>query len=98
MEKYDFSEQDANDMANFLVPILDFVPENRPTAAQCLSHTWFSSGPRILQPSATTEAKDGGMSEKMERDKAEQEALEVGVGNMAIDGTPKPLIESQTIK
>ncbi|KAL3597666.1 hypothetical protein D5086_009303 [Populus alba] len=47
MEKYDFSEQDANDMTDFLVPILDFVPEKRPTAAQCLSHPldhcWSSS-------------------------------------------------------
>nr|POE70050.1 isoform b of serine/threonine-protein kinase spk-1 [Quercus suber] len=32
VEKYDFSEQDAADMTNFLVPILDFVPEMRPTA------------------------------------------------------------------
>ncbi|XP_028788884.1 SRSF protein kinase 1 [Neltuma alba] len=101
IEKYNFSEQDAKDMTNFLIPILDFVPENRPTAAQCLSHTWFSAGPRILQPCSTTvqpEAIEEGMSEETKRDKAEQEAVEVGVGNIAIDGTPKPLKKSQSVK
>ncbi|XP_054814467.1 uncharacterized protein LOC129315003 [Prosopis cineraria] len=100
MEKYNFSEQDAKDMTNFLVHILDFVPENRPTAAQCLTHTWFNAGPRILRPSATTvqpEAIGRGISEEAKRDKAEQEAVEVGVGNIAIDGTPKPLKKSQSV-
>ncbi|KAJ6765748.1 SERINE KINASE-LIKE PROTEIN [Salix purpurea] len=83
MEKYDFSEQDANDMTDFLVPILDFVPEKRPTAAQCLSHPWFTAGPRLLEPSMH-EAKDGNTSEIKE--KAEREAVEAGVGNIVIDG------------
>ncbi|GKV36011.1 hypothetical protein SLEP1_g44196 [Rubroshorea leprosula] len=34
MEKYDFSVQDANDMADFFIPILDFALEMRPTTAQ----------------------------------------------------------------
>lgn len=96
MEKYDFSEQDANNMADFLVPLLDFVPEKRPTAAQCLSHPWISSGPMTLEPSLTTvqpDAMDGEMSEKMKREKAEQEAVEVGMGNIVIDVTVKPLKE-----
>ncbi|KAJ6395541.1 hypothetical protein OIU77_020732 [Salix suchowensis] len=87
MEKYDFSEQDANDMTDFLVPILDFVPEKRPTAAQCLSHPWFTAGPRLLEPSMPSvkhEAKDGNTSEIKE--KAEREAVEAGVGNIVIDG------------
>ncbi|XP_071707244.1 uncharacterized protein [Rutidosis leptorrhynchoides] len=41
-EKYEFGEQDATDLAAFLVPILDFVPEKRPTAAECLSQRWFT--------------------------------------------------------
>ncbi|KAK7324895.1 hypothetical protein VNO77_28815 [Canavalia gladiata] len=101
MEKYDFSEQDASSMADFLLPLLDFVPDKRPTAAQCLSHPWFSAGPRTLEPSLTTEphdAIDREMSEKMQREKAEQEAVEVGMGNMAIDGNPKPLKELQSMK
>ncbi|KAI9080154.1 hypothetical protein K1719_037832 [Acacia pycnantha] len=97
MEKYDFSEQDANDMADFLVPLLDFAPEKRPTAAQCLNHPWISAGPRTLEPSVSTvqsEAADKVMSEKM-KEKAELEAVEVGVRNITIDGSPKALTDSQ---
>ncbi|GLT80812.1 hypothetical protein SLA2020_522300 [Shorea laevis] len=96
MEKYDFSEQDATDLADFLIPILDFVPEKRPTAAQCLNHPWINAGPRLLKPSmAATEPQhtDGSASEKDRREKDEREAMEVGVGNIAIDGVAKPLKE-----
>jgi len=94
MEKYDFSEQDASSMADFLLPLLDFVPEKRPSAAHCLQHPWFSAGPRTLEPSLATvqhAAIDGETSEKMRREKGEQEAVEVGMGNMAIDGNSKQL-------
>ena len=36
-------------MANFLLPILAFDPEKRPTAGQCLHHPWIDPGPRRLQ-------------------------------------------------
>lgn len=88
MEKYDFSEQDANDMADFLVPILDFVPEKRPTAAQCLSHPWISPGPWTLEPSTAIMQSDTineELSEKRKREKAEQELVEVGLRNIAIN-------------
>ncbi|CAL0324191.1 unnamed protein product [Lupinus luteus] len=100
-DKYDFSEQEANDMADFLIPLLDFVPEKRPTAAQCLNHPWFSAGPRTLEPLLTTvqpDAMDAEISEKMKREKAELEAVEVGVENISISGTPKPLKESQPLR
>ncbi|GKU93939.1 hypothetical protein SLEP1_g7490 [Rubroshorea leprosula] len=95
-EKYDFSEQDANDMADFLIPILDFVPEKRPTAAQCLSHPWFRAGPRLLEPlMAATESQrtDGSAYEKERKEKDDREAMEVGIGNIAIDVASKPLKE-----
>ncbi|GLU19263.1 hypothetical protein SLE2022_355240 [Rubroshorea leprosula] len=95
-EKYDFSEQDANDMADFLIPILDFVPEKRPTAAQCLSHPWFRARPRLLEPlTAAAEPRhtDGSTSEKERKEKDDREAMEVGIGNIAIDGASKPLKE-----
>ncbi|XP_061345343.1 uncharacterized protein LOC133291151 isoform X3 [Gastrolobium bilobum] len=101
LEKYDFSEQEANNMADFLVPLLDFVPEKRPTAAQCLNHPWISTVPRTLEPSLTivqSDAIDGEMSEKLKREKVEQEAVEVGMGNMAIDGTSKSPKEFQSVK
>ncbi|XP_057542267.1 uncharacterized protein LOC130820774 [Amaranthus tricolor] len=42
VEKYKFSEDDARDFADFLHPILDFAPEKRPTAEQCLQHPWLN--------------------------------------------------------
>ncbi|KAK7262222.1 hypothetical protein RJT34_29785 [Clitoria ternatea] len=101
MEKYNFSEQDANDMVDFLVPILDFVPENRPTAAQCLSHPWINAGPRTLLPSTTSMQSDAineELSEKRKREKAELEVVEIGLRNITIDGTPEPLKDSQHLK
>ena len=50
VEKYEFSDIDATAMSDFLVPILDFVPEKRPTAAQLLQHPWFDAGPLRRQP------------------------------------------------
>lgn len=72
IEKYEFNEQDANDMAEFLVPILDFVPEKRPTAAQCLLHPWISSRPVAT---AQTQSVAGGISGVKKREEAEKEAL-----------------------
>ncbi|XP_009415298.2 uncharacterized protein LOC103996168 [Musa acuminata AAA Group] len=93
MEKYEFSEQDANDMADFLIPILDFVPEKRPTAAQLLQHPWIDAGPRIREPSLPqsnqTQSSMDGASEKQRKEKDEREAMAVGLGNIAIDESSK---------
>ncbi|KAA3455520.1 SRSF protein kinase 2 [Gossypium australe] len=97
MEKYNFSEQDAKDMADFLIPILDFAPEKRPTAAQCLNHPWISSGPQLLQLSTTApkQHRDDGTSKMERKDKDDREAMEAGVGNIEIDGgSSKPLKET----
>ncbi|CAA2997949.1 endo-1,4-beta-xylanase A-like [Olea europaea subsp. europaea] len=59
-------------MAEFLVQILDFVPEKRPTAAQCLNHPWISAGPKRLTPSIS--AMENGCANKEE--KGEREAVE----------------------
>ncbi|KAK6942697.1 Protein kinase domain, partial [Dillenia turbinata] len=98
IEKYEFSEKDANDMAEFLVPILDFVPEKRPTAAQCLLHPWFNAGPRLLEPSMLSnqaQAAESSITEKS-RGKEEREKLEVKMGNITIDGDSKPVNDPQS--
>lgn len=84
-EKYDFSEQDARDMADFLVPLLDFVPEKRPTAAQSLNHPWITGGPQHPVPSASSSLltpTEDGSSEKEEKN--EREAMEVRMRNINI--------------
>ena len=40
-DKYEMAPGDAEDMAAFLSPMLDFVPERRATAAQMLQHPWL---------------------------------------------------------
>ncbi|URD94569.1 serine threonine-protein kinase [Musa troglodytarum] len=42
VDKYKFSETDANSFMEFLCPLLDFDPEKRPTAAQYLQHPWLN--------------------------------------------------------
>ncbi|KAK1262917.1 Serine/threonine-protein kinase AFC3 [Acorus gramineus] len=97
-EKYEFSEEDADDMANFLVPILDFVPEKRPTAAQCLQHPWLNSGPIVLQPSLPPTqpqtVSDSTIDSK--RDNLDRETVEAGLGNIAIDGVSKLVKDSKS--
>ncbi|XP_011018861.1 PREDICTED: SRSF protein kinase 3-like isoform X2 [Populus euphratica] len=92
MEKYEFSEKDANEMTEFLIPILDFVPEKRPTAAQCLLHPWINAGPNVLEQSGQNQALESLDSEKKKREKDEREAMEIGLGNIAIN------VESKGVK
>lgn len=92
MEKYDFSEQDASAMTDFLVPILDFIPEKRPTAGQCLLHPWINAGPHLLEPSMPSDKKevvDSATIEKKKSEKEEREAMEVGMGNIVIHSDSK---------
>ncbi|RCV40904.1 hypothetical protein SETIT_9G092600v2 [Setaria italica] len=89
MEKYEFTERNANDMADFLVPILDFVPEKRPTAAQLLQHPWLDAGPLQKQPTTlpdSTQNSADGVSEKQRKENEERDAMAVELGNIAIDG------------
>ncbi|KAJ4841782.1 hypothetical protein Tsubulata_010527 [Turnera subulata] len=95
MEKYDFSEQDANAMADFLVPLLNFVPDKRPTAAECLSHPWITAGPRLLEPSMPRDQQQISSENKQEKD--ERKAMEAAVGNIAIQGASKPSREAQPV-
>lgn len=102
MEKYDFSEKDASDMSDFLVSILDFVPEKRPTAGQCLLHPWMNAGPRLLEPSMPSSNHNSGAetatSDQKNKDKDEREAMEAGIGNIAINSDSKPLMHSPSKK
>ncbi|XP_023517936.1 serine/threonine-protein kinase spk-1-like [Cucurbita pepo subsp. pepo] len=93
MEKYDFNEQDATQMAEFLAPILDFVPENRPSAGQCLLHPWLNAVPRLLEPS-----QDPGTSEGKMMEKEVMEAMEDGMRNIAISSESELADDSQQSK
>lgn len=76
-------------MQDFIIPILEFVPEKRPTAAQCLTHPWMNPVPRSLKPSSSPQnpKEEEEADENKTKEKDEREAIEVGVGNIAIDGS-----------
>ncbi|KAL5557349.1 hypothetical protein UlMin_039585 [Ulmus minor] len=59
-DKYKFSENDAREFAEFLCPLLDFAPEKRPTAQQCLQHPWLN-----LRSSTQSEMKNESNIEKV---------------------------------
>lgn len=90
MEKYEFSEEDAKELADFLVPIFDFVPEKRPTAAQCLNHPWITRVSRNLGSVVPCETDNKNLENNMavqnNTEKDEREAMEVRMGNIAIGG------------
>ncbi|XP_050380383.1 uncharacterized protein LOC126797723 [Argentina anserina] len=95
LEKYEFSEQEASELTEFLVPILDFVPEKRPTAAQCLLHPWINAGPRLLEPSKE-QSRDNGIAEENKKEKDDREAMEAGMGSIALNSDSKPVKDHPT--
>uniref|UniRef100_A0AAR2KGQ2 non-specific serine/threonine protein kinase n=1 Tax=Pygocentrus nattereri TaxID=42514 RepID=A0AAR2KGQ2_PYGNA len=43
LEKYEWPLEQAAQFSDFLLTMLEFVPEKRATAAECLQHPWISS-------------------------------------------------------
>lgn len=78
VEKYKFSEKDADELAKFLSPLMDFAPEKRPTAAQCLLHPWLKCKMEDTRDRQRRESE--GAKEVMEK-------AQVAMSNMAIKGT-----------
>ncbi|GAV81556.1 Pkinase domain-containing protein [Cephalotus follicularis] len=65
VDKYKFSDTDAREFAEFLCPILDFAPEKRPSAQQCLEHPWLcprSSTQKETKNESNVERVNVGMS------------------------------------
>lgn len=42
IDKYECPREEAECFADFLLPMLELVPEKRATAAECLRHPWLS--------------------------------------------------------
>ncbi|XP_066210431.1 SRSF protein kinase 2 isoform X2 [Saccopteryx leptura] len=43
MEKYGWPHEDAAQFTDFLIPMLEMVPEKRASAGECLRHPWLNS-------------------------------------------------------
>lgn len=42
MDKYEWPREEAETFADFLLPMLELLPEKRATAADCLRHPWLA--------------------------------------------------------
>jgi len=42
MQKYRFEKHEAEELASFLLPILQWEPTKRPSAQKLLEHPWLS--------------------------------------------------------
>ncbi|XP_057693813.1 SRSF protein kinase 2 isoform X2 [Corythoichthys intestinalis] len=43
VEKYGWAHEDAGQFTQFLLPMLEMVPEKRASAGECLNHAWLNS-------------------------------------------------------
>ncbi|XP_072134770.1 SRSF protein kinase 1-like [Mobula birostris] len=43
VEKYEWPQEEAASFTEFLLPMLELIPEKRATAAECLRHPWLNS-------------------------------------------------------
>uniref|UniRef100_A0A8C6R652 non-specific serine/threonine protein kinase n=1 Tax=Nannospalax galili TaxID=1026970 RepID=A0A8C6R652_NANGA len=43
VEKYEWSQEEAAGFTDFLLPMLELIPEKRATASECLRHPWLNS-------------------------------------------------------
>ncbi|CAK0782897.1 hypothetical protein CVIRNUC_006092 [Coccomyxa viridis] len=72
-EKYEFPQEEAELMADFLQPMLEYEPERRGTARDMLSHPWLKApvsapaGRRPSMASAATAAAPGAEQERTRR-------------------------------
>jgi len=47
-DKYKWDMKEAKEMADFILPMLEFIPEKRGTAAQMLKHKWIQDVPPFI--------------------------------------------------
>ncbi|KAL2641257.1 hypothetical protein R1flu_008844 [Riccia fluitans] len=93
IEKYDLCKQDAEELAAFLRPLLDFIPEKRPTAQQCLEHSWLHVTPQLVKSPLVNngvEAECVAYTEKIGAEEAVERA-ELAMSNIAILSCPEGL-------
>lgn len=93
-DKYKLPREEAVALAEFLLPMLDFVPETRATAADMLRHPWLQGVSMTGQvlPSASYQPRGGGQSIEVQGRVEAQPAPAPAAERMSIDveGTPAP--------
>jgi len=69
--RYKWSDDDAVEFADFLLPMLNYDPRRRATAEQCLRHPWLHAR---QPPPPSSAAADSGWPPPVQRDSAPAEA------------------------
>ena len=82
-KRYKWSDEDAQEFADFLLPMLEYDPRRRATAEQCLRHAWL----QIHQRPATSEAADPSSPPTAQQDSVEPvpEAMTPVIATAAAD-------------
>eukprot|EP01135_Chromosphaera_perkinsii_P007177 Nk52_evm1s738 gene=Nk52_evmTU1s738 len=60
VEKYHFDPVVAKEFTDFLLPMLNIVPQNRATALECLKHPWLAKDDAGKQHSSTSSTASSG--------------------------------------
>ncbi|KAL3675149.1 hypothetical protein R1sor_025097 [Riccia sorocarpa] len=86
IEKYDFPKHDGEELAAFLRPLLDFIPDKRPTAQQCLEDPWLRVTPPLVKAPFVNNCVEPKVVACIEKIGAEEavERAEVAMSNIAI--------------
>ena len=78
-EKYEWSHQKALAFQDFLMPMLQFEPSKRATAADCIKHKWLTSdempSPSIDQPEPEDEQEVLVASDNDDADDADDDEI-----------------------
>jgi serine/threonine-protein kinase SRPK3 len=92
VEKYHLPVGEAQQLADFLVPMLHFVPESRATAAESLRHPWLTGDtfvPRALAPAPHPGL--GGSASEAEADDGEDQGHPEGGLRVAVPSARVPV-------
>eukprot|EP00195_Chlamydomonas_chlamydogama_P006321 CAMPEP_0202894760 /NCGR_PEP_ID=MMETSP1392-20130828/4082_1 /ASSEMBLY_ACC=CAM_ASM_000868 /TAXON_ID=225041 /ORGANISM="Chlamydomonas chlamydogama, Strain SAG 11-48b" /LENGTH=652 /DNA_ID=CAMNT_0049579543 /DNA_START=42 /DNA_END=2000 /DNA_ORIENTATION=+ len=73
VEKYKMEEQEALSLSGFLLPMLEYIPEKRATAASMLSHPWLTGQLPPPPPVPSSGAAAAGSREQGGADSAQRD-------------------------
>lgn len=90
VDKYKLAEGEARAMADFLNPLLEFVPEKRATAREALLHPWLRGDGSPRAPQLLHEHVNGdGMQEDDKRTLERADRVEGGLGALRLKSLDK---------
>ena len=85
LQRYKWTNEDASEFSDFLLPMLEYDPRRRATAEECLEHPWLRRRPQQQPP---TPAQSGAAAGAAESDNhAVAQLTSVDLKSSDVDGT-----------